>query len=513
MSSNNDPNHLSRREVLRNGASLAAAAALPLSLNVSADSSGLSAAEYRQYDGLGLASLVRKGEVSALELLELAIAQTEALNPTLNCVVEKLYDHARQHIAAGLPEGPFAGVPFVLKDLGMMLEGTVTNNGSRFYAGAKASYTSTLVQRYQQAGLVIFGKSASPEFGATPTTESILFGDTPNPWRLSYTPGGSSGGSAAAVAAGILPLANATDGGGSIRIPASCCGLFGMKPSRGRTPQGPMVLDSDFSVAHAVTRSVRDCAALLDATSGPEPGQTVIAPASQSSFLSASQTPPPKLRIGLITVPVTHSPVDPECRKATANTARLCESLGHSVEEISLPVDPQEFFEGYGAISAAGTVNRVQQRERELGRSVTENDLEPINWFMYQRGRNNLAVDLHRGRMTVARVARSIALLQQDYDVLLSPTMATPPVKLGKLSLNQPYPDYEREAISFSAFTSLYNATGQPAMSLPLHWTPDGLPVGVMFAGRYGEEALLYQLAGQLEQAQPWFNRLPPSIV
>lgn len=500
---------LNRRDLLKQGVTLAAVAGVQPVLGLSSGAA-MSFPEYRSHDALGLAQLVQKGDVSAPELLEIAISRAASVNPSINCIVEELYDYARSAVRAGLPQGPFTGVPFMLKDLGMALKGTVTTNGSRFYQGARADYTSTVVERYQRAGLVIFGKTASPEFGGTPTTESLLFGETRNPWDLTRTTGGSSGGSAAAVATGILPMANGTDGGGSIRIPASCCGLFGMKPSRGRVPSGPKSLSSTMSAIHAVSRSVRDSAALLDASCGPEPGQTTIAPSGQGDYLTAVSRAPKALRIGLIGTPITHSPVDPECVNAVSNAAKLCEDLGHHVSEIQLPVDPEEFFASTRIIMGTGTVVQVSNRERQLGREVTENDLEPIIWQRYQSSRAYTAEQLWDAQQRIEITAQRIALLQQDYDLLLSPTLATPPVKLGKLSLNQDNAAYEKEAISASAFTMLYNATGQPAMSVPLHWTPAGLPVGVMFAGRYGEEALLYALAGQLEQANPWFNKLAP---
>ena len=499
----------SRRDLVKHGLMIAAATGVAPVLGSSSGAS-LSFEEYRSYDALGLAQLVRNKEVSAMELLELAIARSEAVNPQINYLVEELYTFAREAVSAGLPQGPFTGVPFLLKDLGMALKGTVTTNGSRFYRDARSDYTSTVVQRYQQAGLVIFGKTASPEFGGTGTTESILFGDTRNPWDLSRSTGGSSGGSAAAVAAGILPLANGTDGGGSIRIPASCCGLFGMKPSRGRVPSGPRTLSSVMSVIHALSRSVRDSAALLDASRGAEAGQTTIAPRPARSYLDAVSAAPQALRIGLITKPITHSPVDPECSKAAADAAKLCESLGHHVQAIELPIDARVFFASTRIIMGAGTVMRVVNREQQLGRKVTENDLEPIIWQRYQSSRGYTAEQLSEAQRGVEKAARQIALLQRDFDVLLSPTLAAPPVKLGKLSLDQNNAAFEKEAMNISAFTMLYNATGQPAMSVPLHWTAEGLPVGVMFAGRYGEEELLFQLAGQLEQASPWFNRVPP---
>lgn len=500
--------NFTRRTAVKAGLVTATSLALGSAMRASAGSA-MNFEEYRSHDGLALAKLVRDGDISPTEVLQLAIERANAVNPEINCIVEELYDRARHKIETGLPQGPFTGVPFLLKDLGMALKGTVTTQGSRFFSDWVADYTSTIVERYQQAGLVIMGKSASPEFGGTPTTESILFGDTRNPWNMEYSAGGSSGGAAAAVAAGILPLANATDGGGSIRIPASCCGLFGMKTSRGRTPHGPKQLSSTLSVIHAVSRSVRDSAALLDATRGPEPGQTLIAPAPPGSYLQAVSQHPASLRIGLIRTPVTHSPVDPQCALAAANAAKLCEGLGHKVEAVNLPLDPAEFFGATGTVTGANTVVRIQNRERELGRSVTQDDLEPLIWDRFIKYKSLTFDQVINAQATLGRIARSIALLQANYDVLLSPTLAAPPPKIGKLSLNQEYGPYEKEAISASAFTMLSNATGQPAMSVPLHWTPDGLPVGVMFAARYGDEWTLYQLAGQLEKASPWFDKVP----
>lgn len=503
----NSNTNKSRRDFLKAGLAVSAAVTLA-SRDAFAAGRAMSFDEYRSHDGLSLASLIRRGEVSAPEVLELAIARAEAVNPDINCIVDRLYERARKAAKGSLPDGPFAGVPFLLKDLGMALEGTVTTQGSRFYRDWVADYTSTIVERYEEAGLIIMGKSASPEFGGTATTESILFGDTANPWNLAHSAGGSSGGSSAAVAAGVLPLANATDGGGSIRIPASCCGLFGLKTSRGRTPHGPKVLSSDMSVAHAVTRSVRDSAALLDATMGPEPGQTLIAPAPAGPYLNAVKRDPAALRIGLVTTPVPHSPVHPECTTAAANAAALCESLGHVVDIVQLPVDPRAFFDATGKIMGVGNVLRVRNREQQLGREVTENDLEPITWQYFQQNKGITGEQLARARDTLATAAQAVEQLQQTYDILLSPTMASPPVKLGAMSLDQARADFEKVAINASAFTILYNATGQPAMSVPLHWTADGLPVGVMFAARYGDETTLFELAGQLEKAAPWFDRI-----
>ena len=470
---------------------------------------GLEFKEYRRYDGLGLAAAIRRGDFSAEEVLATAVARASQVNPVINAIVEPLYDYARQQLAKGLPQGAFTGVPFLLKDLGIMLKGTRTTEGSRFYADQVADYTQTLVQRYLDAGLVIMGKSASPEFGGTTSTESVLFGDTRNPWDLEMTAGGSSGGSAAAVAAGILPLANATDGGGSIRIPAACCGLFGLKTSRGRTPNGPRAHFNMMAVSHCVSRSVRDSAALLDATAGPEPGSTGGPKAPVTTFLDAVSRAPKSLRIGLVTEPLARSSVHADCRAAAIEAAQLCERLGHHVEPVTLPVDPAEFYGATGKVMGVGNVIRVQKREQQLGRKVTEADLEPRTWRRYQLYKNVSGAEYLQGLQAMHRIGRDMAALHEQFDLLLSPTQALPPIALGRLALTRPDKGYESDVLGFSAFTMLANATGAPAMSVPLYWNADGLPIGVMFAADYGQEELLLSLAGQLEQAQPWFDRVP----
>jgi Asp-tRNA(Asn)/Glu-tRNA(Gln) amidotransferase A subunit family amidase len=465
--------------------------------------------EYAAFDGLGLAELVRRGETSPLDLLEVAIERLEEVNPRINAVVLKHYDHARKRIEGGLPDGPFKGVPFLLKDLQMQLRGTVTTNGSRFFRDRVATSSSTLVTRYEQAGLVIFGKTASPEFGGSPSSESALFGATRNPWNLEHSAGGSSGGSAAAIAAGIVPMANASDGGGSIRIPASCCGLFGMKPTRGRVPLGPGRTESrnGLSVVHAITRSVRDSAALLDATRGPERGAPYRAPSVARPYLEEVTAPPGKLRIALMREPITRTPVHPECLRAVDDAAKLCESLGHSVA-VAAPVLPVEaLYRGFGISSSVLTSVTVAAREKELGRPATREDLEPLTWQRREEGSRALAVDYARARAAFDRSTQILAEFQQEYDLILSPTLSTPPEKIGVLSLSQEASIFNQAATLASAFTMLFNATGQPAMSVPLHWSESGLPVGVMFAGRFGDEATLYRLAAQLEEARPWVRR------
>jgi Asp-tRNA(Asn)/Glu-tRNA(Gln) amidotransferase A subunit family amidase len=503
-----------RREVLWQGAALGAwalggaACATP-----SRAASAISFDDYVQRDALGLAELVASGEVAPAELLETAIARAEAVNSTLNAIVLEHFDRARAAVAAGLPNGPFRGVPWLLKDLHLLLEGTVTSYGSIPWRNFVAPHDSTLVDRYEAAGLVIFGKTASPEFGGTATTESKLWGATRNPWKLAHTPGGSSGGSAAAVAAGILPAANASDGGGSIRIPASCCGLFGLKPTRARVPLGPHRFEgaSGLSVVHAVTRSVRDSAALLDVSHGAAPYDPYAAPPVERPYLEEVGRAPGKLRIGWVQQPVTRTPVHPECAKAAVDAAKLCESLGHSVEEAAFAVDPRPYYEAIGVNSAVHTTRTVRAREAELGRAIREDELESLTWARLARAEQMSAIAMADARATFHSTGEVLAAMMQRYDVLLTPTQAAPPAKLGVMNLSNPdEAAFTAAAIDASTFTQLYNVTGQPAMSLPLHWTPDGLPVGVMFAAAFGREDVLFRLAAQVEQERPWFDRRPP---
>lgn len=502
---------VNRRQFVTLGAGLGAAVATVASSRAMpmAAQGALSFDGYRSYDGLGLAAAIKRGDFSAQEVLAAALARAAEINPVINAIVEPLHDYARRQLAQGLPQSTFTGVPFLLKDLGIMLEGTRTTEGSRFYADQIADHTQTLVQRYLNAGLVMMGKSASPEFGGTTSTESVLFGQTRNPWDLEMTAGGSSGGAAAAVAAGILPMANATDGGGSIRIPASCCGLFGLKTSRGRTPHGPRAYFSMMSVGHCVSRSVRDSAALLDATAGPEPGSAGGPVPPTGTFLEAVSRLPRPLRIGLVTKPLAGSPVHQDCLDAVAAAAALCEQLGHRVEPVTLPVSPAEFYDATGKVMGVGNVIRIQRRERQLGRKVTEDDLEPRTWRRYQTNKALTGAQYQEAIQALHRIGRDMSVLHQQYDLLLSPTLALPPIPLGRLALTRLDEGYNQDVLAYSAFTMLANATGAPAMSVPLHWSDEGLPIGVMFSADFGEEALLLSLAGQLERTQPWFDRVP----
>jgi Asp-tRNA(Asn)/Glu-tRNA(Gln) amidotransferase A subunit family amidase len=473
--------------------------------------SGL-AAEYDQYDALGLAELIAKKKITSLELLNAVRQRVEAINPKLNAFCHLFFDKAEAQIKQGLPAGPLRGVPFALKDLGQYLQGTITSAGSRIWKDAVAESDSTLVERYKQAGLVIFGKTASPELGLTTTTESALYGKTHNPWDLTRTSGGSSGGSAAAVAGRILPAAHASDGGGSIRIPASCCGLFGLKPTRGRVPMGPNQFEgwNGFSSHHVVTISVRDCAALLDATAGAELGSPFFSPRPSHPFLKETLAAPDKLRIALIPETPGGTPLDPECKKAAIEAAKLCESLGHRVEEQKLPIDNAVMREAFLKVIHVSIARVLADAAKTLGRAVTEKDVEPVTWVMSQQGQRVDVIAYSRAIATAHQIGLALARFQQNYDVILSPTLAKPPVPLGRLSLSpENIRQFTKEITEFGPYTALYNVTGQPSMSVPLYWTPDDLPVGVMFSARFGDEATLFRLAAQLEKAKPWVGRKP----
>lgn len=506
--------NVNRRTFIKTGSTLAGAVALS-GLGATARA-GLTIPEYIDCDATDLAKLVARKKVTASELLETAIQLTERYNPQLNAVVIDHFEMARAQVAAGLPKGPLQGVPWLLKDLHLSLKGTVTTNGSLLFKNAVADFTSTLVERYQQAGLVIFGKSASPEFGGTATTESKIFGETHNPWALDYSPGGSSGGSAAAVAAGILPAANASDGGGSIRIPASNCGLFGLKPTRARVPMGPHRFEGPggASVLHAVTRSVRDSALLLDISRGMAPYEPYTAPPVIDAYLNEIKRKPGKLRIGVVTGTFTRTPVHSECVKGAIEAAELCASLGHHVEELGpLPLDPRRYFGAMTIISAASTAATIRKREREIGRKATPEDVEVNTWSKMEDAEKFSATDLHNARNEYFRVGAILAGVMEKYDIILSPTQAAPPPKLGVMSMSNPdQEEFTAAAIAASIFTSPYNVSGMPAMSVPLHWTPEGLPVGVQFAARFGDEATLFRLAAQLEKAKPWMGKRPPGF-
>jgi amidase len=470
-------------------------------------------AEYVDYDGLGLAELIRTRDVSVAEVLEAAIARIERLNPILNAVVTKVYDEARGEVPALDGAAPFAGVPFLLKDLGGAQAGVPLSAGSRFFAHAPAPANAEIVNRHKRAGLMILGRTNTPEFGLSATTEPVLFGPTRNPWDLARTPGGSSGGSAAAVAARMVPLAHASDGGGSIRIPASCCGLFGMKTTRNRNTLAPYAGEglAGCSVEHVVSRSVRDSAAALDATAGPAPGDPYYAPPPARPFLDEVGTPPARLRIALTTKAFGGAPVHPDCVAAAEASARLCQDLGHVVEEASPAFDVEGLDVNYNRIFAAWAAANVQLRARALGKEPDPAGFEWVTWAMVELGRQIAAPDYVMMVHRLHGISREIAWFFETYDVLLTPTLGEPPVELGVLDMmSEDLGAYTERLWRFSPFTYPFNVTGQPAMSVPLAWNPAGLPIGVHFVGRYGDEATLFRLAGQLEQAQPWGERRAP---
>jgi Asp-tRNA(Asn)/Glu-tRNA(Gln) amidotransferase A subunit family amidase len=467
--------------------------------------------EYRTHDATALAGLIAKGEVSAGEVLEIAIERAEKVNPAINAIVHKQYQQARKAVAAGLPSGPLAGVPYLIKDLGFYEKGEPATYGSSVYKDFIADHDSVYVARCKKAGLVFMGRSSSPEFGLSPNTEPRLYGPCRNPWNLEHSAGGSSGGAAAAVAAGILPVAHATDGGGSIRIPASQCGVFGLKPSRGRMTSAPDAGEGwgGMSVGHVVSRSVRDSALMLDCTAGYEPGDPYTAPPPAGSFTEAIKRPPVRLRIAMMLKDHRGAALHPENRKAVENAAKLCQSLGHAVEEADPGIDLVALRNHTTAIAASNTARQLGLRWKALGREPDPRDIEAVTWAVYNRGLKVTAVQYVEAIAAIHAAGRKMGAFLTKYDVVLSTVLAGPPPKLGYFDMNGDVATFTERVTTYLSVTPVHNATGTPAMSVPLHWTADGLPVGVHFAGRYGEEATLLQLAAQLEQAQPWFDRMP----
>lgn len=464
-------------------------------------------------DATAQADLVRRKEVSAIELVEAAIERVERVNPALNAVVTPMYDEARAAAKGKLHEGPFTGVPFLLKDLQAAYAGVRMTSGATFTRDFVPDHDSELVARAKRSGLVILGKTNTPEFGLMVSTEPRLFGPARNPWDTGRTTGGSSGGSAAAVAAGLVPMAHGGDGGGSIRIPASCCGLFGLKPTRARNPSGPDHGDviSGIVVEHAITRSVRDSAALLDATSGPDAGDPYWAPPPARPFLKEVGADPGRLRIAFSTAPITGGPVHDDCINAVREAAHLCAELGHEVEEAAPEVSVERLILGLGTLWAAGCAWTIDQMGLLTGQEPTADRFEPNTWLLYDMGRQQSA-SAYLGALTAIQgIARDISRFHVRYDIWLTPTLSEPPVPLGTFASQ---PDNPMQGLlragDFAAFTTICNLTGQPAMSVPLFWNNNGLPVGSQFIGRFGDEATLFRLAAQLEEAKPWSGRRPP---
>lgn len=467
---------------------------------------------YTDHDALALAELVQRGEISPLELLETAITLAEAANPALNFLSQRLYDFGRAAIAQGLPEGPFRGVPFLLKDASGDLAGTPTMNGTRLLHDHRATADSTLVARYRAAGLVVFGKTTAPEFSLAATTEGSLHGQTANPWNPAHSPGGSSGGSAAAVAARVVPVAHASDGGGSIRIPASCCGLFGLKPTRARIPHGPPVGEGwgSLACAHVLTRSVRDSAAFLDATHGPAPGDPYAAPPPTRPYLSELGRDPGKLRIALQPRPLSGVAVDPACQRAVTGAAHLLESLGHHVEEAMPPGDADELGRALWVLVASNVSRSLNAIGAARGRPVARDEADATTWNAVDFARSLPIEDYPEALLTIHTQGRRMAAFHEGFDLLLSPTLAKPPVPLGEMRTDtDDLAAYGKALASFSPYTQLANMTGQPSMSIPLHRSNAGLPIGVMVTAPFGREDMLFQLASQLETARPWAGDKP----
>jgi len=464
-------------------------------------------------DATAQAGLVRRREVKAIELVDAAIGRIERLNPTINAVVTPMYEQARAAASGELPEGPFTGVPFLLKDIFASYAGVPLTSGSAFLRGYVPDHDCELVTRQKRAGFVILGKTNTPEFGLVPTTEPRLFGASRNPWDTSRTTGGSSGGSAAAVAAGMVAVAHGNDGGGSIRIPASCCGLFGLKPTRARNPVGPDYGDvlGGLAIDHSLTRSVRDSAALLDATSGPDVGDPYWAPPPARPFVQEVGADPGRLRIAFSTESPIGGAVHPDCVRAVHDAAALCADLGHDVEEAAPAVPGEMVSQPFITVWMAGCALAIDGLALLTGQVATPDQFETRTWAMYERGRQCSASDYLIAVALLQRVAREIGHFLVDYDVWLTPTLAEPPVPLGTFDSppEDPMRGFDRAA-EFCPFTPIANFTGQPAMSVPLFWNADGLPVGTHFMGRFGDEATLFRLAAQLEEARPWAGRRPP---
>jgi amidase len=490
--------------------------------------------EYERHDATGLAELVQKGEVTAAELCEEAIDRVEKLNPQLNAVVTKMYGQGRETAAQTGATGPFAGVPFLLKDLMFDYAGVPTSRGCKTFKNVVLDHDCELVTRYKKAGVVILGKTNTPEFGLMGITEPELFGPCRNPWNTDHTPGGSSGGSAAAVAAGIVPFAAGGDGGGSIRIPASCCGLFGLKPSRGRNPSGP-----DHGIAwqgavqdHVITRSVRDSAAMLDATHGVDQGAPFEIRPPDGRYREAMDLEPQALKIAFNTRSPIGTAVHPECVQAVEATAKLLEELGHNVAEARPDIDGLALAKSYLALYFGEMAADIDSLEAVLGRKATPDDVEPLTWTLGLLGRSYSSGYFVTALRQWDLAARRMGSFFQTYDLYLTPTTAYPPAGIGEL---QPKPaeallmkivntlragwllkasgivdQLAERSLERTPFTQVANLSGLPAMSVPLHWTPDGLPCGSQFIGPFGDETTLLRLAAQLEKARPWFDKRPP---
>lgn len=469
--------------------------------------------EFATLDATAQAELVRHGEVQPLHLVEAAIARIERLNPHLNAVITPLFDKARAQTAAThLHNGPFRGVPLLLKDF------LCETAGDSYYEGMQLLHTlkwrseqdTYLAAKFKAAGFIVLGKTNLPELALKPGTEPEAFGPTRNPWDATRTPGGSSGGSAAAVASGMVPVAHGNDGTGSIRLPASCCGLVGLKPSRGRVSLGPGRSGGLLGniVEHVLTRTVRDCAAILDAVAGPMPGDLFVAPSPRRPYSQEIGADPGRLKVGLLTHdPILHLDIHPECTEAVENTGNLLESLGHMVEYSYPPQleGPTGLGRRYlGVVTASATAAALDAWSARTGRVIRPEDVEEFTWARAEEGRKYTAVQVYTAvQRLVAGICRVPEWWATGFNLLVTPTMTQPPLPIGEK-------DIDRLTAALGFFTGPFSFTGQPAISLPLHWSRDGLPIGVQLVADYGREDLLFRVAWQLEEAQPWRDRWPP---
>jgi amidase/6-aminohexanoate-cyclic-dimer hydrolase len=473
---------------------------------------------YDNYDAIGLADLVTRGDVTPTELLETALARTAAVNDTIIAVVNIAEDVARARIAAGLPDGPLRGVPFLLKDLGCEAVDYPCHVGSRLFHNTIYSRNSTMFDRLAGAGLVPFGRTTAPEMGIGTATEAVVYGGpTRNPWDLSRTPGGSSGGAAAAVAAGIVPAAHGSDGGGSVRVPASNCGLFGFKATRARLPDGPYAGEgwAGMAIEGFLTRSVRDTALLTDICAGPDLGAPYAAPPLSGPFMQVIQTQVQQpLRIALCDTTLTGEAISTICRDAVHDAARLLADMGHHVT----PARPTQantiaMMHAWTDIVACGTAEAVQAKLRKLGRPLAEDDIEDVTRGALDHAATISGADYIACIDTIHVYGRQMAAFFQDYDILLTPTLAEPSAMIGHLSHDTTdYVGYRMDRVfPYSPFAAAFNASGQPAASVPLVWS-EGLPIGIHLAARFGADEVLMALCADLERARPWFGRRPPQI-
>ena len=489
--------------------------------------------EYDSMDAMEMAERVQKGELSPKELREAAIERIQMRNPSLNAVVHKMYERAAEK-EAELPKGPLYGVPFLVKDLKLQIAGTPTTDSCVLTKNRIATQNSVLAERYEAAGLQILGKTNTPEFGLMGITEPTLRGPCRNPWNTDHTPGGSSGGASAAVAARIVPIAHGGDGGGSIRIPASATGIFGLKPTRGRVTMAPFLGEAwnGFVQEHALSWSVRDSAICLDIESQLTPGEPYAAPHKPLPYIQEIEKDPPKLKIAFTTENLLIGDPHPDCVAAVRDAAELLESLGHEVVEAKPTLPKEQLIHDYFLVVAAGIARFVETSSEYAGVQISPKNFEPSTWVMAQIGWAHRSSDLLAAQQRIQKESRNIAAFFGEYDMFLTSTLARPPAKIGELLPTQKelrllgvlralplkkLIDVALEKIAtgklaYTPNTQIFNQTGQPAMSVPLYWNSNHLPIGVQIAGGFGREDLLLRLAKQLESERPWANKLPPMV-